>query len=113
MTKQQIHAAYLKQAMANHPDIHGEARVDSYVAIQEAYDQIKSGTVAQTPFEGFKVKEKRKQRNQADFSFMAKDTDWRNETYMFHNKTQSEHNSFKKEHDGVWGKVKFMFTRGK
>ena len=29
MTKERIHAAYLKQAMANHPDIHGDARVDS------------------------------------------------------------------------------------
>ena len=48
MTKSQIHQAYLKLAMANHPDIHGDKKVDTYVQIQEAYDQIKSGKVTQT-----------------------------------------------------------------
>ena len=48
MTKSQIHQAYLKLAMANHPDIHGDKKVDTYVQIQEAYDQIKSGKATQT-----------------------------------------------------------------
>ena len=48
MTKSQIHQAYLKLAMANHPDIHGDKKVDTYVEIQEAYEQIKSGKVTQT-----------------------------------------------------------------
>ena len=48
MTKSQIHQAYLKLAMANHPDIHGDKKVETYVQIQEAYDQIKSGKVTQT-----------------------------------------------------------------
>ena len=47
MTKSQIHQAYLKLAMANHPDIHGDKKVDTYVQIQEAYDQIKSGKTTQ------------------------------------------------------------------
>ena len=88
------------------------------MAIQEAYDQIKSCQALKQrsqnePFSGFKIKEKRKQRNQADFAFMAKETNLNDESYMFHNKTQSEHKSFQTEHGGVWSKVKFMFTRGK
>ena len=55
MTKSQIHQAYLKLAMANHPDIHGDKKVDTYVQIQEAYDQIKSGKVTQTRDETYLV----------------------------------------------------------
>ena len=69
-------------------------------------------------FDGFKTKqEQRKRKNQADFTFMARESTWDNSATMFRNTEQSnQYTNFDKrpeKPDGILSKVKFMFTRGR